>query len=86
MTFPWVDPIAPPMPWTVAVTDAETAVDNMCAVPSSWLTHEPRSRPELVKNPITGLYPGQRDADDIPGFIKRVRMPDGTVRVGLENA
>jgi hypothetical protein len=30
-------------------------------------------RPELVKDPVTGLYPGQLDADDIPGFLKRVR-------------
>jgi hypothetical protein len=30
-------------------------------------------RPELVKDPVTGLYPGQIDADDIPGFLKRVR-------------
>jgi hypothetical protein len=43
-------------------------------------------RPELVKDPTTGLYPGQRDPDDIPGFLKRVRMPDGTVRIGPENA
>lgn len=45
----------------------------------------PPVRPELVKNPFTGLYPGQRDADDIPGFLKRVRMPDGSVVIGLEN-
>ena len=30
-------------------------------------------RPELIKDPVTGLYPGQLDADDIPGFLKRVR-------------
>lgn len=46
---------------------------------------KPVERPELVKNPFTGLYPGQRDADDIPGFLKRVRMPDGSVVIGLEN-
>jgi hypothetical protein len=30
-------------------------------------------RPELVKDPVTGLYPGQADAYDIPGFLRRVR-------------
>lgn len=40
-------------------------------------------RPELTKNPFTGLYPGQQHEDDIPGFLKRVRMPDGSVRIGL---
>jgi hypothetical protein len=28
-------------------------------------------RPELVKDPVTGLYPGQKDHDDTPGFLKR---------------
>ena len=23
--------------------------------------------------------------DDIPGFLRRIRMPDGTVVIGLEN-
>jgi hypothetical protein len=46
----------------------------------------PPVRPELVKDPVTGLYPGQKDHNDIPGFLKRVRMPDGAVRVELENA
>jgi hypothetical protein len=39
------------------------------------------SRLELIKDPITGLYPGERDG--IPGFLRRVRMPDGTVQIGL---
>jgi hypothetical protein len=37
-------------------------------------------RPELVKDPVTGLYPGQLDADDIPGFLKRVRKEDQSLR------
>lgn len=45
----------------------------------------PWVRPELVKDPVTGLYPGQRHPDDIPDFLRRVRMPDGKIVVGLEN-
>lgn len=41
-------------------------------------------RPELIRDPITGLYPGERNG--IPGFLRRVRMPDGSVRIGVENA
>jgi hypothetical protein len=33
----------------------------------------PHPRPELIKDPVTGLYPGQKDHNDIPGFLKRVR-------------
>lgn len=42
-------------------------------------------RPELMKDPVTGLYPGQQHPDDVPGFLRRVRMPDGTVHIGLKN-
>jgi hypothetical protein len=38
------------------------------------------ARPELVKDPVTGLYPGQLDADDIPGFLRRVRTEDQSLR------
>ena len=31
----------------------------------------PWERPELIKDPMTGLYPGQRDPLDIPDFLKR---------------
>jgi hypothetical protein len=33
----------------------------------------PGTRPELIKDPITGLYPGQKDRNDIPGFLKRAK-------------
>jgi hypothetical protein len=38
-----------------------------------WETKPVPVRPELIKDPVTGLYPGQKDHDDIPGFLKRVR-------------
>lgn len=47
------------------------------------ITVIPALRPELVKNPVTGLYPGEHNG--IPGFLRRVRMPDGSVRIGTEN-
>ena len=28
-------------------------------------------RPELIKDPVTGLYPGERDG--IPGFLRRTK-------------
>lgn len=51
------------MPWDVPPEPVRAPWD----VPSKPV------RPELVKDPVTGLYPGQIDADDIPGFLKRVR-------------
>jgi len=50
---------------------------------SPWIAKP--ARPELTKDPVTGLYPGQKHEHDIPGFLRRVRMPDGRIVVGLEN-
>lgn len=36
------------------------------------------TRPELVKDPVTGLWPGQQIKDDIPDFLKR-KVLHGTV-------
>lgn len=38
----------------------------------------PWARPELIKDPVTGLYPGEHNG--IPGFLRRVRMSDGSVK------
>lgn len=60
------------MPWDVLLEPVRTPWD----VPS-----KPAVRPELIKDPVTGLYPGQLDADDIPGFLKRAQKEAlGTIR------
>lgn len=33
-------------------------------------------RPELVKDPRTGLWPGQRDEYDLPDFLRRLSLED----------
>jgi hypothetical protein len=30
-------------------------------------------RPELVKDPATGLWPGQKHPEDIPDFLRRTK-------------
>ncbi len=35
-------------------------------------------RPELQRDPLTGLLPGQRDPLDLPDFLNRVKGPQVT--------
>lgn len=36
------------------------------------------TRPELTKDPVTGLWPGQATPEDLPDFLRRT-VPVGTV-------
>ena len=62
MTYPWEKPLYG--------TEIPTALTRTLAD-----TIQPvYSRPELVKDPVTGLYPGERDG--IPGFLRRNRSTE----------
>jgi hypothetical protein len=60
------------MPWDMPPKSMRAPWDVPDDIPG-FLVPVPSVRPELIKDPITGLYPGQMDADDIPGFLRRVR-------------
>jgi hypothetical protein len=32
---------------------------------------KPPLRPDLAKDPVTGLWPGQRTPEDLPDFLRR---------------
>ena len=63
MTFPWEKPFQPDLRAYEMLADATQSV---------------YSRPELVKDPVTGLYPGERDG--IPGFLRRNRSTENVDR------
>lgn len=65
MTYPWEKgaafPQSPP-DWVKAVPVVEVFTP-----PWDW----ERRNPLLVKNPVTGLWPGQKHPLDIPQFLRR---------------
>jgi hypothetical protein len=45
---------------------------------------EPKPAPSFPWEPKPA--PPELDKDDIPEFLRRVRMPDGSVRIGVETS
>ena len=70
MSLPWEIPAVTPLPWETPSETVRTAVGTC-------------SEAQTMLNSICGVsMPDMRDFDGVPGFLKRVRMPDGSVRVG----